>query len=141
MNTRFLTIVLTLAYLGGLAAGAQAQEHEDTLTVRVPYDFVVEGLVLTRGAYRVSRVDTARGAREVEISSSDTGASILLIPTVFDEFKTGRPRMSFEPIGRSSRFLTAITTPIGTYAIPIPLSAITLAQMKDRSTVTSSGTN
>lgn len=140
MKTRFLTVLLTLAYLGGLAAGAHAQERQDTLTVSVPYDFVVEGLVLTRGAYRVSRVDTARGAREVEISNSDTGASILLIPTVFDEFKTGRPRMSFDPIG-SSRFLTAITTAIGTYAIPIPLSAITLAQMKDRSTVTSSGTN
>jgi hypothetical protein len=140
MNTRFAGVLFTLIYVTGLAIGAHAQEREDTVIVRVPYDFVVDGSALRRGEYRVSRIDTARGARQLEISSLDTGASIFFIPTVFDDFTTGHPQLSFEQVG-GRYFLTAIKTPIGTYAIPIPLSAITLAQMKDHSTITSAGTN
>jgi hypothetical protein len=140
MNTRFAGVLFTLIYVTGLAIGAHAQEREDTVIVRVPYDFVVDGSALRRGEYRVSRIDTARGARQLEISSLDTGASILFIPTVFDDFTTGHPQLSFEQVG--GRYcLTAIKTPIGTYAIPIPQSAITFAKAKDHSTITSAGTN
>ena len=140
MKTIYVIAIFTLIYVSGLMLNANAQEREDTLVVKVPCDFVVQGLVLTKGAYRVSRVDTARGARELKISSADTAASVLLIPTVFDDYRSGRPQISLQQVG-GRYFLTAIKTPIGTYAIPIPLSAITLAQMKDHSTITSAGTN
>src|ERR1700722_16862887 len=139
MNTRFAGVIFSLIYVTGLAIGAHAQEREDTVIVKVPYDFVVDGSALKRGEYRVSRVDTARGARELVNSSVDNGASVLFIPTVFDDFTTGHPQLSFEQIG-GRHFLTAIKTPIGTYAIPIPQSAITFAKTKDRDPITASGT-
>jgi hypothetical protein len=140
MKKRYVTVLFTLIYVSGLALGAHAQEREDTVVAQVPYDFVVEGLVLTKGAYRVSRVDSARGARELKISKDDTGASVLIIPTVFDDYSTGRPQITLKQIG-GKYFLTAIQTPIGTYAIPVPQSAITIAKIKAPSTITSAGTN
>jgi hypothetical protein len=140
MKKRYVKVLFTLVYVSGLALGAHAQEREDTVIAKVPYDFVIEGVTLTKGAYRVSRVDSARGARELKISNADTGASVLIIPTVFDDYSTGRPQITLKQVG-GKYCLTAITTPIGTYAIPIPQSAITLAKMKAPSTMTSFGTN
>jgi hypothetical protein len=140
MKKRYVTVLFALIYVSGMAIGAHAQEREGTLIVKVPCDFVVQGLVLTKGTYRVSRVDTPRGARELEISSADTSASALVIPTVFDDYSTSRPQITLKQVG-DKYFLTAIKTPIGTYAIPIPQSAITLANMKAPSTMTSFGTN
>jgi len=140
MNHRYVTVLVTLIYVSGLDTGANAQEREDTLIVKVPCDFVVQGPVLTKGSHSVSRVDTPRGAQEMEITNADTRASVLLIPTVFDDYKTGGPQIILKRVG--GRYcLTTIETPIGTYAIPIPLAAITLAQMGDSGTATSSSTN
>jgi hypothetical protein len=140
MKKGYVTVLFALICVLGLGLGARAQEREDTIVATVPHDFVVGGLVLSAGTYRVSRPDSVHGSRELEISSYETGANVLLIPTVFDDVKTGRPQISFEHVG-DTYFLSAIRTPIGTYAIHIPPSAITLAQMKDRRTVTSSGSN
>ena len=140
MKRRFATVLFMLIYVGGLALGAHAQEREDTVIAKVPYDFVIEGVTLMKGAYRVSRVDSARGARELKISSADTGASVLIIPTVFDDYSTGRPQITLKQVG-GKYCLTAIKTPIGTYAIPVPQSAITVAKIKASGTMTSFGTN
>jgi hypothetical protein len=140
MKKTCVAVVCALIVVSGVGLRASAQEREDTVVVKLPYDFVVDGLVLTKGAYRVSRIDPARGAPELEISSIDTNTSVLVMPTLFDDAKTGRSQITFEYLG-GKYFLSAITTPIGTYAIPLPPLAITLAQANDHSTVTSSGTN
>lgn len=140
MKKRYVTVLFTLICVLGLGLGARAQEREDTVIAKVPYDFVVGGLVLPGGTYRVSRVDSPRGSRELQISSYETRANVLVIPTVFDDVQTGRPQVSFKHVG-DKYFLNAIRTPVGTYAIPIPLSAITLAQMQEHNAVTSSGAN
>jgi hypothetical protein len=139
MKKMCVAVLCALISVSGVALRASAQEPEDTVVVKLPYDFVVDGLVLTKGEYRVSRVDNVSGARELEISSFDTKMSVLVLPTLFDDAETGQPKIILEHLG-GRYFLSAITTPIGTYAIPLPPSAITLAQTNDRGTVTSSGT-
>ena len=140
MNTKYVAVLFTLICFVGLGLGARAQEREDTVIAKVPYDFVVGGQVLPGGTYRVSRVDSAHGSRQLEISSYETHASVLLVPTVFDDAQTGQPQISLQHVG-DTYFLNAIRTPIGTYAIHVPRSAITIAQMKNQGTGTSSGTN
>lgn len=139
MNKHYVTALLTLICVVGLTLGARAQEREDTVVARVPYDFVVAGVVLPGGTYRVSRVDTDRGARELQISNYETSVNVLLIPTVFDDVKTGRPEISFQHVG-DKYFLSSIRTPIGTYALSTPVPAISVAQEKPGANTTS-GTN
>jgi hypothetical protein len=136
MKKQYLSVLFTFICVLGLGLGAQAQE-EDTVVAKIPYDFVVSGQVLPAGTYRVSRIDTT-GSRELEISSYETRASALLIPTVFDDFQTGDAKLNFEHVG-NKYFLSAIETPIGTYAITIPPSAIELARMEQHGTSSSGG--
>jgi hypothetical protein len=130
MKKQYLTVLFTLICVLGLGVGARAQE-EDTVVAKVPYDFVVGGQVLPAGTYRVSRVDPTTGSRQLEISSYETRASVFVIPTVFDDVQTGHAQFSFEHVG-DTYFLSAVETPIGTYSLTIPRSAIRLAQMEQQ---------
>ena len=136
MKKQFLAVLFTLICVLGFGLRARAQE-EDTVVAKVPYDFVVGGRVLPAGMYRVSRVDSA-GSRELEISSYETGASAFLIPTFFDDTQIGHAQLNFEHAG-DKYFLSGIETPIGTYAITIPRSAITLALMEQQGASSSGG--
>ena len=100
---------------------------------------MVAGQVLPAGTYRVSRIDTTGSSRALQISSYETRASAFLIPTVFDDFQTGHAQLSFEHVG-NTYFLSAIGTPIGTYSITVPQSAIELALMEQQD-LSSSGSN
>jgi hypothetical protein len=126
MKKQYLTILLTLICVFGLGLGARAQEL-DTVVTNVPFNFVAGGQVLPAGTYRVSRVDSTSGSRELEISSYETRASVFVIPTLFDDVQSGHAQLKFEHLG-DAYFLNAIKTPIGTYAIDIPPAAIKLAQ-------------
>ena len=137
MKKQYLTVLFTLICVFGLGLGAQAQE-EDSVLAKIPYDFVVAGEVLPAGTYRVSRIDTTGSSRALEIRSYETRASALLIPTVFDDFQTGHAQLNFEHVG-NKYFLSAIETPIGTYDITIPPSAIELARMEQQGTSSSGG--
>jgi hypothetical protein len=137
MKNQYLTVLFTLICVLGLGLGARAQE-EDTVLAKIPYDFVVGGQVLPAGTYRFSRIDTTGSSRALQISSYETRASAFLIPTVFDDFQTGHAKLNFEHVG-NKYFLSAIETPIGTYAITIPPSAIKLAQMEQQRTSSSGG--
>jgi hypothetical protein len=138
MNKQYVTVLFTLICVLGLGLGARAQE-EDTVVTKVPYDFVAGGKVLPAGTYRVSRVHPRAGSRELEISSYETRESVFVIPTVFDDVQTGRALLNFEHLG-DKYFLSAIVTPIGTYAVTIPPSAIKLAQTEQQS-ASPSGSN
>ena len=138
MEKQYVTVLFTLICVLGLGRGARAQEG-DTVVAKVPYDFVVGGRVLPAGTYRVSRVHPYTGTRELEISSHETRAGVLLIPTAFDDVQTGKAELNFEHVG-DKYFLNAIKTPIGTYAITIPRSVIKLAQ-KEQQSASSSGGN
>ena len=137
MTKQLLTVLFTLICVLGFGLGALAQ-GEDTVVATVPFDFVVGGQILPAGMYRVSRVEST-GSRELEIASYDTRAGALLIPTFFDGTQIGHAQLNFEHAG-DKYFLSGIETPIGTYAITVPRSAITLALM-ERQGASSSGSN
>src|SRR5271169_2265274 len=138
MKKHCVAVLFTLICVLGLELGARAQEFGD-IVAKVPHDFVVGGRVLPAGAYRVSRVHLPSGSRELEISSYQTGAAVLVIPTVFDGVESESAQLNFEHVG-DKYFLSAIETPIGTYAITVPPSAIKLA-LKEQQGASSSGSN
>ena len=104
----------------------------------MPHDFVVGGQVLPAGMYRVSRLNTARTSRTLEISSYEKRASAVLIPTLFDDSQIGHAQLNFEHFG-DTYFLSGIETPTGTYVITIPRSAINLAKMEQQGASPSAG--
>jgi hypothetical protein len=126
MKKQCLTVICTLICVLGLGLGARAQE-QDTVVTKVPFDFVVGNKVFSAGTYRASRVEPDTGSRTLQISSEETPASVFLVPTVFDDHQSGHAQLAFEHLG-DEYFLTAIETPIGTYAISLPPAAIKLAQ-------------
>ena len=136
MTKQCLTVLFTLICVLGFGLGALAQE-EDTVVATVPFDFVVRGQILPAGMYKVSRVDHA-GTRELQIQSYETGAGAFLIPTFFDDTQIGHAKLNFEHAG-DKYFLSGIETPIGTYAVTIPRSAITLALMEQQGASSSGG--
>jgi hypothetical protein len=130
MKKQHLTVLFTLTCVFGLGLSARAQQR-DTVVTNVPFDFVAGGQVLPAGTYRVSRVDSTSGSRELKISSYETRASVFVIPTVFDDVQSDKAQVNFEHLG-DKYFLSAIETPIGTYAIDIPPAAIKLAQAQQQ---------
>ena len=137
MKKQYLSVLFTLICVLGFGLGALAQE-EDTVVTTVPFDFVVGRQVLPAGMYKVRRVDP-QGTRELQIQSYETGASAFLSPTFFDDTQIGHAQLNFEHAG-DKYFLSGIETPIGTYAITVPRSAIRLALMEQQGT-SSSGSN
>jgi len=131
MKKQYLTILFTLICVLGLGLRARALE-EGTVVTKVPFDFVAGGKVLPGGTYRVSRVHPFTGSRELEITSYETHASVFVIPTVFDDVQSGNAQLNFEHLG-DTYFLSGIETPIGTYAVTLPPSAVKLAQMQQQS--------
>jgi hypothetical protein len=123
MKKQYLAVLFTLICVFGMGLSARAQE-QDT-------DFVAGGKVLPAGSYRVSRVDSTSGSRELEISSYETRASVFVMPTVFDEVQSDKAQLSFEHLD-GAYFLNAVETPIGTYTIDIPPAAIKLAQTQQQ---------
>ncbi len=141
MKKQYVTVLFTLVCVLGLWLGARAQE-EDTVVAKVPYDFIVGSKTLPAGTYTVmrvaGRVDDAAGHGELEISSNGTHASAFLLPTFFDDVQTGHARLDFEHVG-DKYFLSAIETPIGTYAVTISRSAVKIAQMEQQDASPSGG--
>jgi hypothetical protein len=137
MKKKYLTILFTLICVLGIALGAHAQE--DTVVANVPFDFLAGGKVLPAGTYKVSHVDNITGSRILEISSSETGAGSFLMAAVFDGVQSGAAQLNFEQVG-DKYFLKGVETPIGTYAIHVPRSAVKLAQTQTQSG-TPSGSN
>jgi len=130
MKKQYLTVLFTLICVLGLGLGARAQE-EDTVVTKVPFDFVAGGKVLPAGKYTVNRVSPTTGSRELEMRSYETRASVFVLPTVFDDVRSDKVQLHFEHLG-DTYFLSAVETPIGTYSIDIPPSAIKLAQTQQQ---------
>jgi len=131
MKKQYLAVLFTLICLLGLGLSAQAQE-QDTVVINVPFEFVAGGKVLPAGKYTVNRVAPASGSRELEMRSYETRASVFVLPTVFDDVRSDKAQLNFEHLG-DTYFLSAIETPIGTYTVDIPPSAIKLAQTQQQS--------
>jgi hypothetical protein len=140
MKKRYVTVVLVaLMCIITLGLTAQAQD-EDTVVAKVPYDFVVSGATLPAGTYRISRIDNGRGGRELEISSYETGASALILPTVFADAPGEHTKLTPKSVG-GKYFLSEIQTANGVYSLPLPRSVIMVAKTGQSGGTSSSGGN
>jgi hypothetical protein len=136
MKKSYLTAVLTLTCLLGLGVSARAQDTEGVRVI-VPFEFVAGGATLPAGTYTVGRlsVDAYSG---IEISGRGNGA--LVLPIAVDGTPAGQTKLSFEQVG-GKYFLSEADTPGGIYTFALPRAMVALAQVKDQSTVSTSGTN
>ena len=130
MKKQYLTVLFTLICVLGLGLGLVPRSKTQLLPTCRSTSWPEAGY-FPRALYRVSRVDSTSGSRELEISSYETRASVFVIPTVFDDVQSGKAQLNFEHL-EGAYFLNAIETPIGTYAIDIPPAAIKLAQMQQQ---------
>jgi hypothetical protein len=143
MKKSFLTVVFTLTCLLGLGISARAQDV-DKLAVNVPFDFVAGGETLPAGTYSVSRV-APEVNRTLVIRSNDN--SVFLLPIFFDGspvsvngVSADRTELGFEHVG-DKYFLSKVETFGGVYAIRTPRAMTQVAQIKDHSTGSPSGSN
>jgi len=135
MKKSYSIILLTLTCLLGLGTSARAQDAR-AVAVNVPFEFVAGGKTLPAGKYTVSRNSEAQTA--LVIRSSNDGA--LILPIVFDGVAVDHAELSFEHLG-DKYFLSEVGTPAGTYTMPIPRAMTKVAQMKDNSTMSPSGSD
>jgi hypothetical protein len=137
MKKQYLTVLLTLVCICGLALGAYAHD-QDAVVAKVPHNFVVGNLVLPAGTYTVSRVSVTTGNSSLKITNHETGASTFLLPSFFGHIATGHEQLSFEHAG-DKYFLSGIETATGRYTIKIQPSALALAQAEQQGPSSSGG--
>jgi hypothetical protein len=120
MKKNCVRILSAFFGLAALAIAAKGQAP-DQLVVNVPYEFVVEGKTLPAGTYRVHRVDS-QNSRALAISSFDTGAAVLVLPTEVDSQTrpAAQPSFSFQQVGEQ-HLLSKIQT--GEHVFTIPVSS------------------
>jgi hypothetical protein len=136
MKKSDLSVVLTMICLLGLHEGARAQDAGKVVS-KIPFDFVAGGVTLPAGVYTVGGASPEAYPGLVLIRSQDKGA--LLLPLVVDRGRAGHAEFDFEHVG-DKYFLSKIQTAAGVYTFGTP-RAISVAQMKDHDTSTSSGAN
>jgi hypothetical protein len=119
-----------------LGKGAYAQE-ESKIVVNVPFEFVAAGETLPAGKYNVSRIspDSKPG-----LVISTFGKSAFVLPVAFDGIPADQAKLDFEHVG-DKYFLSAIKTPAGIYTIATPRPMTKVAEVKDHTAMSSSGTH
>jgi hypothetical protein len=134
MKKSYLGALLTLVCVFGLGISARAQDEQ--VVAKVPFDFVAGGKTMPAGTYNVSRVVGPQ--RGLIIRGSDSSAFVL--PMVFDAGTADHASLGFAHVG-DSYFLSKIETLGGVYTVGTPRPMNKVAQMKDNSSLSSSGSN
>lgn len=139
MKKSYLTAVLTLTCLLGLGISARAQQDTEGARVNVPFEFVAGGVTLPAGTYTVGRVSISDTQSGIAIGGYNNSAFVL--PMVFDgRTPVEQPKLKFEHVG-NKYILSEADTPGGIYTFALPRALVALAQIKDRGSVSSGGTN
>jgi len=135
MKKSYLAFAITVTCLLGMGISAHAQDAMG-VTVKVPFEFVVDGSkTMPAGTYRIGRV-SPQSSRSLIIYNHSSSA--LLLPVAVDEASEGQETLSFERVG-DQYFLTKVGTPAGVYTIETVRAITKLAELKNHSTVLSSG--
>jgi hypothetical protein len=137
MNKLYVTTLLTLTCLCGLVVTAHAQDP-DGVVVKVPFEFVVGEKTMPAGTYSVGRISSVDSHSGLIIRNYDN--SVLVLATLAETASAQQPELSFEHV-EGKYFLSKVETLGGTYAIPVPRAISALAQARDRSSVSASGSN
>ena len=134
MKKSYLAAILGLVCVFGLGVRARAQDEQ--VVAKVPFDFVAVGKAMPAGTYYVSPIV---GPQHGLVFRGDDNSAFVL-PMVFDGVASDHAGLGFEHVG-DSYFLSKIETLEGVYTVGTPRPMTKVAQMKDNSTMSSSGSN
>jgi len=137
MNKLHVLALLTLTSLCGLVVKAHAQDPEGVV-VKIPFEFVAGEKTMPAGTYSIGRLSSVDPHLGLIIRNYDN--SVLVLTTLVDADSAQQPALSFEHV-EGKYFLSKVETPGGIYAIPVPRAISALAQVKDHSSVSASGSH
>jgi len=126
---KYAKTIVAIAFLLVLG-GAVKAEAQDTIVVKVPFQFVVGGKTLPAGTYTVHRL-LNNSSGPFSLTSEENGTSVFVLPYVSDDAPVYNPQVTFQRVGGQS-FLSTIQTPWEIYHIPVSQSAIGEALAKSR---------
>lgn len=109
---KLVKLVLTLAAVVGMAAGAYAQDLAATTgTVNIPYEFVVNGKVMPAGTYTIEAEPGNPGV--LHIASADArGQYVKLLLSSHTDADPNHMKIVFQQNGEQ-HILARIDTPAG----------------------------
>ena len=126
---KYAKTIVAIAFLLVLG-GAVKAEAQDTIVVKVPFQFVVGGKTLPAGTYTVRNL-SLNGPGALQLSNKDLSASMYVLPYLNESVIGGKPELSFEQVG-GQHFLSAIQTAATVYRIPVRDSSVKEALAKSR---------
>ena len=138
MKQQLASVLLIITGLFGLAAGAKAQTRREVI-VKIPYDFVAGGRTLPAGTYTVSRLSDDRLAG-LSIVSYEQRSGVLVLANHFENRPADDTKIRFEHVG-DVYYLSSIETLDGVYTLPLPRSALLLANSTHSNGMSASGTH
>jgi hypothetical protein len=136
MRKQYMRILFVLVGLTGLGMAAQGQPV-DQISVKIPYEFVVQGQTLPAGTYRVSRA-TNTNERILVLSSFENRASVALLPSQIQSSSTGKTLVSFIEVG-GQYFLSKIETADHAFGFSVSQKEILEAEARRHSGSSASG--
>jgi hypothetical protein len=135
MKCQLGNTLLILTSLCGLVVGAGAETHRE-VTVKIPYEFVVDGRTLPAGTYTVSRLSDDRLAGLSIFSYERSG--VLVLTNQFENRPGDEAKVRFERVG-DMYYLSSIETLDGVYTVSLPPSISVLARSKHGGGTSASG--
>jgi hypothetical protein len=91
----------------------------------MPFEFVVDGQTLPAGTYTLSTFSDDKSDGLI-LSNHDHRIGVIVRPAEIEDASADKPQVSFQRVGQQL-FLTRIQTAYSVYNIPVPRSAIMLA--------------
>lgn len=138
MKQQLASVLLIILGFFGVAAKAKAQTHREVIA-NIPYEFVAAGRTLPAGAYTVTRLSD-NGLAGLSIANYEARSGVLVLVNQFENRPAGDTKISFERVG-DKYYLSSIETSDGLYTLPLPRSAVLMAQSAHTDGVAASGTH
>ena len=136
MNKLYVTALLILTCLCGLAVKARAQDSEGVV-VKVPFEFVAGERTMPAGTYTVGRISSDPHSGLI-IRNYEKSA--LVLTTLVETDSAPQSALSFEHV-EGKYFLSKVEAPGGIYTIPVPRAISALVEVRNHSSVSASGSN
>jgi hypothetical protein len=130
MRKQFLRVAIALVSFAGFGVAAKAQAV-DQIVVNIPFEFVAAGKTLPAGTYRATRISEERW-EGLFLTSSETGARVILHPIEVDSIKGDNVHASFERAGEE-KFLSTIETGENVYTFAVSRADILQASARPHS--------
>jgi hypothetical protein len=98
MKSKVVTLLAAIVILPVLGIGVGYAQPDESITVKIPFDFYAAGQKMPSGTYAVGLNFTANVA---DLRANDAGSEILLMGTLSDTEDGAQPELVFDHIGNN----------------------------------------